>query len=45
MALSGAGIFGTEISGDQNGAYFILPNTGDYSGRLLYYDYATRQLI
>ena len=45
MALSGAGIFGTEISGDQNGAYFILPNTEDYSGRLLYYDYAIRQLI
>ncbi len=45
MALSGAGLFGSEISGDQNGAYYILSNTEDYSARLLYYDYATRQVI
>lgn len=45
MALSGAGIFGTEISGDQNGAYYILSTADDYSACLVYYDYATRQLI
>ncbi len=45
MALLGAGLFSSEVSGDQNGAYYILSNSEDYSARLIYYDYATRQLI
>lgn len=45
MALSGTGIFGAEISGDQNGAYYILSTADDYSACLIYYDYATHQLI
>lgn len=45
MALPSTGIFSTEISGNQDGAYYILPNTNDYSAQLLYYDYATLQLI
>ena len=45
MALPSTGIFSTEISGNQDGAYYILPNTNDYSAQLLYYDYATLQVI
>lgn len=47
MALSSMGIFSGEIAGNQDGAYCISSdsNSGDYSGVLLYYDYATRQLI
>lgn len=44
MALSSMGVFGQEIAGNENGAYTILSNTQDYSARLLYYDYATRQM-
>ena len=39
MALPSTGIFSTEISGNQDGAYYILPNTNDYSAQLLYYLY------
>lgn len=45
MALPSTGIFGGELSGNDDGAYCLLPNTQDYSARLLYYDYATQQLI
>jgi len=45
MALSSMGVFSGEITGNEDGAYAILPNTDDYSARLIYYDYATRQLI
>lgn len=44
MALHSLGLLGTEIAGNENGAYAILPDTQDYSARILYYDYATRQL-
>lgn len=44
MALHSLGLLGTEIAGNENGAYYILSDTQDYSARILYYDYATRQL-
>lgn len=44
MALSSMGVFGQEVAGNEDGAYTILSNTQDYSARILYYDYATRQM-
>lgn len=45
MALPSMGAFSGEIASNENGAYAILSGTEDWSGRLIYYDYATRQLI
>lgn len=45
MALRGDGFSGGMIAGTGDGAYTLLPSTEDFSARILYYDYATRQLI
>ena len=45
MALRGGGPSGGMVAGTGDGAYSLLPSTEDFSARILYYDYATRQLI
>lgn len=44
MVFSGLGSFDSGISGNEAGAYGLLSGVQGFSARLIYYDYATRQL-
>lgn len=45
LVFSGMGNFDSSLSGNEAGAYSLLSSPEDFSARLIYYDYATRQLI